>query len=93
VELDSSREDIAANGRVRIDLEFAALIPPLSGAERAGLEAGLRRDGSLAPLLVWGEKGILLDGHHRLDICRTARSRKKQMFRLTVRQLDVLMEQ
>jgi hypothetical protein len=54
---------------IRIDPEFNALLPPLRSFERAGLEANLRKDGCLGPLVVWKGKGILLDGHARLEIC------------------------
>jgi phage N-6-adenine-methyltransferase len=52
-----------------IDEEFRSLIPPLSAEERAGLEESLLRDGCLDTLIVWREQQILLDGHHRKEIC------------------------
>jgi len=52
-----------------IDEEFRSLIPPLTAEERAGLEENLLRDGCLDPLVVWREQQILLDGHHRKEIC------------------------
>lgn len=51
------------------DNEFRSLIDPLTPEERAGLEADLLLHGNVAPVVVWGEKGILLDGHNRYDIC------------------------
>jgi site-specific DNA-methyltransferase (adenine-specific) len=53
----------------RIDDEFRALIPPPRPEELAGLEASLQTEGCCDPLVVWGSEGILLDGHHRYDIC------------------------
>ncbi len=53
-----------------IDPEFKALTPPLSTEERRQLEANLLAEGCRNPLVVWGDQGILLDGHNRLEICR-----------------------
>jgi N6-adenosine-specific RNA methylase IME4 len=53
----------------RVDPEVAALIPPLTLDEKTRLEVDLRRNGCLDPLTLWAEGGILLDGHHRLEIC------------------------
>ena len=52
-----------------VDEEFRDLIPPPTEEERSGLEAQILRDGCLAPLIVWAEERILLDGHHRKEIC------------------------
>jgi len=60
----------AQDPTVRIDAEFAALIPPLTDDERKQLEANLLADGCRDPLVVWQEQDILLDGHNRLRICR-----------------------
>jgi len=53
-----------------IDPEFKALIPPLTGDERRDLEASLKADGCISPLVVWYEHHILLDGHNRHELCR-----------------------
>lgn len=50
-----------------IDPEFQALIQPAPPAERTALEDSIARDGCRDPLIVW--RGILLDGHTRLEIC------------------------
>jgi hypothetical protein len=50
-----------------IDPEFRALIPPLTVEERQQLEENLKMDGCRDPLVVW--QGVLLDGHHRYEIC------------------------
>lgn len=53
---------------IRVDEEFRDLVPPLSDAERAGLEADIVRDGrATVALTVWGD--VLLDGHNRFAIC------------------------
>lgn len=59
-----------AGDDIKIDKEFAALIPALSPDELAQLERSLLAEGCRDPLIVWKEKNILLDGHNRLSICR-----------------------
>lgn len=51
-----------------IDPEFAALIPPLSHDELAGLESDIISHGCRVPLDVWN--GVLIDGHTRYSICQ-----------------------
>ncbi|KKN11617.1 hypothetical protein LCGC14_1024780 [marine sediment metagenome] len=51
-----------------IDEEFAALLPALTDEEREGLRVLLIEQGWLGTIKVW--KGIVLDGRHRLDICK-----------------------
>jgi N6-adenosine-specific RNA methylase IME4 len=53
----------------KIDPEFAALIPPLTSEERAGLEDSITKEGCRDPLVVWIQEDILLDGHNRYEIC------------------------
>ena len=60
----------AQHVKIRVDQEFAALIPPLTECESQQLQANLLADGCRDPLVVWKEQGILLDGHHRLRICQ-----------------------
>lgn len=55
-----------------IDPEFAALIPPLSTEERVQLMANIERDGFRDPVVVWLGHQILVDGHNRIDIWKTA---------------------
>jgi len=52
-----------------IDPEFKGLIPPLTDDERRDLEASLKADGCISPLVVWYEHNILLDGHNRHELC------------------------
>lgn len=54
---------------ISIDVEFQALIPPLSAEERSQLEANIIADGCRDPLVVWAGHDILLDGHNRHAIC------------------------
>jgi len=52
-----------------IDPEFEALCPPLSEEEAMHLEADIVRFGCRDPIVVWGTKNILVDGHNRYRIC------------------------
>jgi hypothetical protein len=57
---------------IKIDAEFAGLIPPLSAEERQQLEDNIvEHGGARDPLVVWASKGTLtlLDGHNRYEIC------------------------
>jgi ParB-like chromosome segregation protein Spo0J len=48
--------------------ELKNLLPPLTDTEFTGLEESIVKDGCLSPLVVWND--ILVDGHHRYEICR-----------------------
>ncbi len=52
-----------------IDPEFAALIPPLTPDEFAGLEKSILEEGCRDAIIVWGN--IIVDGHNRYKICST----------------------
>ena len=52
---------------MQIDPEFEALIPPLSDDELKYLETSILDEGCRDALVVWGD--ILVDGHHRYEIC------------------------
>lgn len=51
------------------DNEFRALIPALTSEEHQGLEDSLKREGNREPIVIWKETKLVLDGHHRYDIC------------------------
>ncbi|GEM_PF-3202866 len=53
-----------------IDPEFEGILRPLTEQEFLQLECSVLDDGLLNPLVVWVPQNILLDGHHRLRICR-----------------------
>lgn len=62
----------ASTMKIKIDAEFAALIPPLSAEERQQLEENITEHGGARdPLVVWASKETmtLLDGHNRYEIC------------------------
>jgi len=50
--------------------EFRTLLPALTSEEYKGLEDSILREGVREPLLIWKEKGILIDGHNRRTICK-----------------------
>jgi hypothetical protein len=52
---------------IKIDKEFADLIPPLCEEERHQLEQNIIAEGCRDPLVVWS--GTLIDGHNRYQIC------------------------
>ena len=52
---------------MRIDEEFAALIPPLTAEEYRVLEASILADGCRDALVIWND--VLVDGHNRYRIC------------------------
>jgi hypothetical protein len=54
-----------------IDPEFKALIPALTADELAQLEANILESRHVDAIVVW--KGIVVDGHNRLDICQRHR--------------------
>lgn len=62
-------DPVAIPDRPLVDEELRSFIPPLAESERAQLEENIMRDGCREPLSVWKSHGILLDGHHRLEIC------------------------
>src|SRR5262249_40851781 len=59
-----------ASDNIKIDAEFAGLIPPLSPKELLALQRSLDAEGCRDPLIVWRDKQILVDGHNRLRYCR-----------------------
>lgn len=55
---------------IKIEPEFENYIPgKLSEEQFEQLEQSIVKDGCRDPLVVWAEKNILLDGHHRHKIC------------------------
>ena len=53
----------------RIHPELRDYIRHESEEENAMLEQSLLSEGCRDPLVVWKEEGVLVDGHHRLEIC------------------------
>jgi hypothetical protein len=56
---------------LRIDPEFRDVLPEPSAAHLAALRAGLwDARGTTAPILLWAETDIIIDGMHRYPICQ-----------------------
>ncbi len=55
--------------KIIIDKEIRGLIPPLTKEELAALDQSLKTEGCRDALILWKGHGILLDGHHRYEIC------------------------
>ncbi|MBQ3455623.1 MAG: hypothetical protein IJG36_04240 [Synergistaceae bacterium] len=53
---------------IRIDDEFAELIPPLSEDEYSRLEQSIIDEGCREAIIVWD--GVIVDGHNRYKICQ-----------------------
>ena len=54
--------------RLSIDEEFRRIAPPISKAEHDELEKSIIAEGCRDPIVIWN--GVILDGHHRYEICR-----------------------
>lgn len=52
---------------IKIETEFEHLLPPLTEDQKSELEKDIIKNGCLTPLVLW--KNILIDGHHRHEIC------------------------
>ena len=65
---DSPQQEVPVN--FVIDEEFKNLLPPLSPKDFMKLLCKIYFDKRCDPLVVWKEKGILIDGHNRFFICQ-----------------------
>jgi ParB-like chromosome segregation protein Spo0J len=61
--------NIRAMIKLTEDPAFKGLIRPLTASELAALTEDVRFHGPRDPLVVWKGKNIILDGHHRYEIC------------------------
>ena len=57
------------NSVAMIDSELRAIMPPLAQEEFEALEKSILAEGCRDAIVVWKEKGIIVDGHNRYDIC------------------------
>jgi len=53
---------------MQINDKFRHLLPSLTKDQQTGLEQDILTHGCLQPLITWN--GVLIDGHHRYDICQ-----------------------
>jgi len=54
---------------IRINNEYASLVPELTREEYESLKESIKQDGLWVPLIV-NQDGVLLDGHHRYKVCQ-----------------------
>ena len=73
-ELSRESETVASNlprkTELKIDPRFRSLIQPLTAGELAALTEDILIHGCRDPLVVWKGQNIILDGHHRYEICQ-----------------------
>jgi ParB-like chromosome segregation protein Spo0J len=66
-----SKEDAPNEmSKLAIDPEFRTLIQPLTAGELAALTGDIKMHGCRDPLVIWKGRNIILDGHHRYEICK-----------------------
>lgn len=55
-----------------IDPELEKCLPPLDKETYEGIKESIAKDGfnSEFPIVIWKERGIIVDGHHRYKICQ-----------------------
>ena len=53
---------------LKINLNYAEIVPPLSKEEYEALKADISKRGLIYPIIV-NEEGYIIDGHHRYKIC------------------------
>jgi hypothetical protein len=54
---------------LKINQEYASLLPPLSPDEFESLKQSIKQNGQRLPIIV-NNQGIILDGHHRFRACQ-----------------------
>ena len=54
---------------LKVNPAFQGLIPLQVRGEYMALEQSIQAEGCLDPLLVWKDRGVVLDGHTRRDLC------------------------
>ena len=64
------KTEMANAAKFKIVSEFRNLLPKLAAVEYEALEDSIKREGLREPLVIWKERGILVDGHNRRDICK-----------------------
>jgi ParB-like chromosome segregation protein Spo0J len=68
-QVEDIKDDAFQFRKLTIDPEFKSLIPPLNKGEYEGLKEDIKAHGCRDPLIIWKGQGIILDGHHRYEIC------------------------
>ena len=60
----------AGSAMFKVIKDFRELLPPLTAEEYEELKRSIQSEGIRERLLVWKERGILVDGHNRYKICK-----------------------
>lgn len=55
---------------LKVDDEFKNFIPRQKDTEFEALSDSIDKNGCIDPIIVWKGNGILIDGHHRYEICK-----------------------
>jgi ParB-like chromosome segregation protein Spo0J len=70
IEAEVKEANLQATAKLVVDPSFQSLIRPLTASELAALTEDILLHGLRDPLAVWKGKNIILDGHHRYEICQ-----------------------
>ena len=66
--------------QIRINPEYASLVPGLSPEESESLNQSIKADGLCVPIIV-NQDGTILDGHHRYKACQKLGIKPKTIVR------------
>jgi DNA methylase/ParB-like nuclease domain len=58
-----------SNLELKINPEYAKLVPPLTDQEYSSLKEDIKKNGQLVPITI-NQDGFILDGHHRFRVCQ-----------------------
>ena len=61
---------LVESSEIKVEKKFKDLLPKLTEQEGKALEESIVSNGLIVPLILWKEKGILVDGHNRFEICK-----------------------
>src|ERR687897_3929788 len=59
-----------SNRRIRINPEYASMIPKQSPEEYESLKQSIKKENGLYVPIIVNQNGIILDGHHRYKACQ-----------------------
>jgi len=70
----TSKTTIQVDDSFTIKDEFKNLLPRLSADDIRKLERSILKEGCRDKLIIWDEENLLIDGHHRYEICDNHRN-------------------
>src|SRR5437899_1860808 len=65
----SKLESVDNDINIRINEEYASLVPPISESEYETIRQSIKQVGQHVPIII-NQKGEILDGHTRLKACK-----------------------